>query len=585
MNRFLPLLCSAFLICCSALSLYAQVPNQSSNPQVLCFGAIEPYCVDCTENGNLGTPGSTYAWTIVSGPFSGSIDANPAYPSSNHIIIDWDDSPVGNYVLQVIETNANGCAADPIQLNIQIQQVTATAVANPVLCFGGNATVTVSATGGTAPYTGTGNFSVPAGTYSYIVSDANGCADTVSVTVTQPAAPLTASATASPAACNGAATGSVSLSVSGGTSGYSYAWSNGAITQNLTGVAAGTYTVTVTDANGCTVQANATVTEPPLLTASATSTEAGCNGALDGTVTLTVSGGTAGYTYAWSNGAITQNLTGVAAGTYSVTVTDVNGCTAQTSATVGQPNALTASASATPAGCNGASTGALTSSASGGTSPYTYSWSNGALTQDVNGVAAGTYTVTVTDDNGCTAQAVATVTEPPLLTASASATPAGCNGASTGSVSLSVSGGTTGYTYAWSNGAITQNLTGVAAGTYNVTVTDANGCTAQASATVTEPAPFSVDVTPGASICYEGSALFTFSGGPANGTVSITVNGVAQTVTLDASGSYTLIVDNATSDVTVNTVSVSDGTCTYSVTDSGTVPVSPEIITSPISHD
>jgi len=150
---------------------------------------------------------------------------------------------------------------------------------------------------------------------------------------------------------------------------------------------------------------------------------------------------------------------------------------------------------------------------------------------------------------------------------------------------LSVSGGTTGYTYAWSNGAITQNLTGVAAGTYNVTVTDANGCTAQASATVTEPAPFSVDVTPGASICYEGSALFTFSGGPANGTVSITVNGVAQTVNLDASGSYTLIVDNATSDVTVNTVSVSDGTCTYSVTDSGTVPVSPEIITSPISHD
>jgi hypothetical protein len=128
-------------------------------------------------------------------------------------------------------------------------------------------------------------------------------------------------------------------------------------------------------------------------------------------------------------------------------------------------------------------------------------------------------------------------------------------------------------------------LTGVVAGTYNVTITDANGCTQTASATITEPQPFTVDVTAGPQICYQGSAIFTFSGGPANGTVNITVDGVAQTITLDASGNYTLVVDPATSNVDVDVISVSDGTCTYDVNDSGTVIVSPEIVTSPISHD
>ena len=490
-------------------------PTNNNPLQVLCFGTVEPYCVDCTENGNTGTAGSTYVWTVSTA--TATIQPNPAFPAvqanplqGNHILIDWGTTPVGNYTLQVVETNADGCAGLPVILDIQIQQVTATAIANPVLCNGGTATVTVSAAGGTGPYTGTGTFTVDAGTFEYIVSDVNGCADTVEVTVTEPSAPLTASATATPAGCNGAATGSVTLTVGGGTSPYTYAWSNGAITQNLTGVVAGTYNVTITDANGCTQTASATVSEPPALTASASSTPAGCNGALDGTVTLTVGGGTSPYTYAWSNGAITQNLTGVASGTYNVTITDANGCTQTASATV---------------------------------------------------------------------------SEPPALTASATATPAGCNGAATGSVTLTVGGGTSPYTYAWSNGAITQNLTGVVAGTYNVTITDANGCTQTASATITEPQPFTVDVTAGPQICYQGSAIFTFSGGPANGTVNITVDGVAQTITLDASGNYTLVVDPATSNVDVDVISVSDGTCTYDVNDSGTVIVSPEIVTSPISHD
>jgi hypothetical protein len=116
-------------------------------------------------------------------------------------------------------------------------------------------------------------------------------------------------------------------------------------------------------------------------------------------------------------------------------------------------------------------------------------------------------------------------------------------------------------------------------------VTDVNGCTFEVSGTLTEPDPFTVDLTAGPQICYEGSAIFTFSGGPANGTVNITVDGVAQSITLDGSGNYTLIVDDATADVDVDVVSVSDSTCTYDVNDSGTVVVSPEIVTSPISHD
>ena len=177
----------------------------------------------------------------------------------------------------------------------------------------------------------------------------------------------------------------------------------------MTGLTAGTYDVTVTDANGCTTTASATVTEPTALSASAIATDVSCNAGNDGTVDLTVTGGTAPYTYAWSNTATTEDMTGLTAGTYNVTVTDANGCTTTASATVTEPTALSASAIATDVSCNAGNDGTVDLTVTGGTAPYTYSWSNTATTEDLAGLMSGTYNVTVTDANGCTTAASATI--------------------------------------------------------------------------------------------------------------------------------------------------------------------------------
>src|SRR5690606_3499144 len=214
--------------------------------------------------------------------------------------------------------------------------------------------------------------------------------------------------------------------------------------------------------------------EPTALMASAVTTAVSCNGGSNGTVDLTVTGGTAPYTYVWSNTATTEDMIGLAAGTYDVTVTDVNGCTATASATVTEPTVLMASLSSqTNIACNGGTTGSATITVTGGTAPYTYTWSNGATTATITNVVAGTYNVTVTDANGCTDTASVTLTEPTALSASAIATNVSCNGGSNGTVDLNVTGGTAPYTYVWSNTATTEDMVGLTAGTYDVTVTDA----------------------------------------------------------------------------------------------------------------
>jgi len=223
--------------------------------------------------------------------------------------------------------------------------------------------------------------------------------------------------------CNGGSDGSATASATGGTAPYTYAWSNAATTASITGVTAGTYTVTITDANNCTATVTATVTEPTALAASASNTNVSCNGGSDGSATASATGGTAPYTYAWSNAATTASITGVTAGTYTATVTDANNCTATATATITEPTVLTASSAVNGnVSCNGGSDGSATASATGGTAPYTYAWSNAATTANITGLAAGTYTATVTDANNCTATATATVTEPVVPTSSIAAT-------------------------------------------------------------------------------------------------------------------------------------------------------------------
>ncbi len=467
---------------------------------VSCFGGNNG-AINLTVSG--GTPGYTYVW------------------SNNATTQDISGLVAGTYTVTVMD--ANGCTKTTSATVTEPPVLALNTSVTNVLCnSAATGAIDLTVSGGTPGYTylwsnnaTTQDISgLVAGTYTVTVTDANGCTKTTSATVTQPPA-IALSSVVSNVLCNGASTGAIDLTVSGGVAPYSYAWTNGATTQDISGLVAGTYTVTVTDANGCTKTTSATVTQPPALALSTTITNVLCNGASTGAVDLTVSGGTPGYTYTWTNGATTQDISGLVAGTYTVTVTDANGCTKTTSATVTEPPALALSTTVTNVLCNGASTGAVDLTVSGGVAPYSYIWTNGATTQDISNLAAGTYTVTVTDANGCTKTTSATVTQPPALSLSTSVTNILCNGGATGAIDLSVSGGVSPYSYAWTNGASTQDISGLTAGTYTVTVTDANGCTKTTSATVTENGNLMVSATSTPVSCFGGS----------NGTVDLTVSG------------------------------------------------------------
>src|SRR5206468_1059440 len=198
-----------------------------------------------------------------------------------------------------------------------------------------------------------------------------------------------------------------------------------------------------------------------------------------GSIDLTVTGGTAPYSYLWSTGAISEDLSALVAGNYSVTVTDAKGCTATQSVTIGQPAAaLAVSDTHVDVNCFGGSTGSIDLTVSGGTTPYSYLWNNGSISQDLSALVAGDYSVTVTDAKGCTATQSVTIARPAAaLAVGETHVDVSCFGGSTGSIDLTVTGGTAPYSYLWSTGAISEDLSALAAGLYSVTVTDAKGCT------------------------------------------------------------------------------------------------------------
>jgi len=457
-------------------------------------------------------------------------------------------------------TDAAGCAIvenyniiDPAPIGVAFTQTN-------ILCKGATTGgIDITPSGGTAPYsylwsngaTTQDLANVAAGNYSVTVRDASSCAVVLNVTITEPALVLNLSGTQTNATCNGSNNGVIDVTVTGGAGPYTYAWNTGAITQDVTGLAPGNYSVSVTDANGCIKSIGFTITEPAPLAASPAKTDITCNGANDGTINVSVSGGTGPYTYAWADdGSITTNTrTGLNPGNYTVTVTDANGCMDVESVTIIEPAQLASSDVVQNVSCFGESTGAINLSISGGVAPYSFLWSNGALTEDLVNIPAGNYSVVVTDVNGCTINDNFTITQPSSALAKTEAVQQiTCNGAADGIINLTVSGGSAPYTYNWSNGSTSEDLSNLPAGTYSVTITDNNGCTINDTYIITDPPVLVLSGTKTDISCFgvdDGSIDVTVSGGEAPYTYAWSNGATTEDVTGLAPGNYTLNITDA----------------------------------------
>ena len=538
-----------------------------SGTNISCFGL---------SNGNInltiggGVPGYTYLW------------------NNGAVTEDLNNIPAGAY--SVIVTDLAGCQitssiilTQPAVIMQTISSFTYPSGTN-ISCFGLNdGSIDLNIIGGNPGYTyGWSNGGItqdlaglPAGTYNVIVTDVNGCSIPSSITLTQPTI-LTQGFTAftypsgTNISCFGLSNGSVDLTIGGGNPGYSYTWSNGSVTQDLTGVPAGTYNVTVTDINGCTIPSSISLTQPTILTQGITAftypsgTNISCFGFSDGSIDLTINGGNPSYSYVWNNGAITQDIAGLSAGTYNVIVTDINGCSVPSTITLTQPTALTQGISATvyPSGtnisCFGLSDGNIDLTIGGGNPGYLYSWSNGASTQDISGIPAGTYNVTITDINGCTIPSAITLMQPTLLTTNLvpSLFASGFNLSGClpdGTITQTVGGGNPGYTYVWSNGSTNEDLTALSAGLYSVTATDINGCQVSSSITLTQPAPLTQGIT---AFTYPSGTNISCNG-LSNGSIDLTINGGVP--------GYTYLWNNGA--VTQDLVGIAAGTYSVIVTD------------------
>jgi hypothetical protein len=512
----------------------------TTEPVTACAGGSDG-SIDLTVTG--GTPGYTYTWS-----------------GSSVVTQDRTGLAAGTYTVTV--RDSKGCTAVRVITVEQLSGLDLTLTPTSPTCENGtNGSVTLQISGGSGGYIfdwahipGTNNpqnlTNVAAGNYAVTVTDQDGCTAAASTTVVNPVIVIGVQTT--PVTCNGGNDGTIDLTVSGGTAPYTYNWGGGIVSEDRSGVTAGTYMVTVTDANGCSKTRSVTVSQPTALTLSIAQSPVACNGASNGSLNLTVSGGTPGYTFQWSGNAGTvEDPIGLAAGTYTVTVTDANGCTRTASATLTQPPALSLTAVPVRLACPNSSTGSIALTVTGGTPGYTFLWSSGSNAQNPSNLAAGTYTVTVTDANGCTATTSATVLNSPEIVLTTSVTNVLCNGTSTGSIDLTVTGGVPDYAYIWSGGNGTnQDLTNRPAGTYTVTVTDMNGCTKTASATITQPPVISLSATTTKPDCFGGN----------NGSINLTVTGGTPGYTYQWSA-------NANGQTIQDPINLTAGTYTVTVTD------------------
>ncbi len=467
--------------------------------QTICSGEQAEELVEFTEG--LGEGDLTYQWQSSSdncdqnfSNISGATDKdyNPgivlsttyyhridSYSASNGLIC----SDTANCVVITVNSNPipNAEATDETSNNAN------------------DGTATCNPTEGNAPYsylwsngeTTQSIYNLIPSEYTVTVTDIFDCFGIETVTVNEFICPdLTVNANQTNVNCFGACNGEIEVtSVTNAVEPFSYDWSNGESTSYIENLCPGTYTVTVTDDKNCEVIQDYTITQPQELLANASATDETTNDANDGTATVNPTGGISPYTYAWSNGENTQTISSLAPGSYTVTVTDDNGCTSIESVSVAEfgCQGLAIAINQTNVQCNSECNGILDiTGVTNGATPFTYTWSNGKTTAKIDSLCPGSYRVTVVDGNNCNVYGSYTITEPQPLSANATSTDETAKDAKDGTAISNPSGGIQSYAYSWSIGDTTQAISGLAPGTYFLTVTDANGCTALDTVTIIE---------------------------------------------------------------------------------------------------
>ncbi len=481
-----------------------------------------------------GGTGPTYTVGIIAPPQGGittGVQTVSGLAAGNYTI-GAEDGAGCQFILPITITQPNALTIATTQTN--------------VTCFGLNNGIAIATPAGGAggylynwsPAGGTNATAsnLSAQTYTVLVTDANSCTATSTLDITQPALPLTALATFSNVTCNGLGNGSATVTAAGGTSPYTYNWTpaGGAapVASNLTPQ---TYTATITDFNLCTTTATVNITEPPILTLTATTTNVSCNGLSTGSATAIATGGTGPYLIGVNStppqgGPCTGTFvaSGLPAGTYTFGVQDVNTCPQTFVVTLTQPTPLTSATTQTNVTCFGLSTGSASVTAGGGTFPYTYSWSpSGGIGTLANGLSAQNYTVTVTDLNLCITTSTLTITQPnPFIASISTQTNVSCFGLSDGSALSTQIGGATPYTsYSWApTGGGATTASNLSAGIYTITVLDANLCPATATVNITQPALLALTATTTPVTCFglsTGSATAIATGGTPSYTMGI----------------------------------------------------------------
>lgn len=492
---------------------------------------------------NAGT--MTWVWDAVPGATGYEVNVNnngwiPANGNLSHVITGLVSGDVIFIQVRAVGGGPN-CPPDVTAAGAPffVCNLSATlSSTQPALCQGtatGSAVIAVAnATppvqywfNGTAYQSGNLVNIFPVGSHEVIVRDSIGCSDTVTVSITEPQA-IEITAIADDANCNGDPDGAASATATGGTGAITFAWqgcASGGVVNGaaVSGLYAGCYAVTATDANGCTATDSVTVNEPEAFDFNSFQMPVSCNGGADGVATIEVSGGTQPYKYDWDNSDTTQTADGLDAGFHYVTITDGAGCQVATFVLVMEPPMLVAdSTAAKDATCFGGINGTATVFPGGGTPPYAYQWSDAQAqnTQKAINLAAGTYTVTVTDANNCSFVTSITVGAPSQLAISFTGVVAEqCAYQCGGTATVTASGGTGPYNYLWEDPSLpdgSPTVTDLCPGTYMVTVQDFLGCTMTDKVTIDSASPIDIhfdNIPPACANFQDGSIFATVSGG------------------------------------------------------------------------